>query len=137
MRKIEIPADVKELNRVIGFFDELLEEHGCPMKAQFSVELTVEEIFVNIASYAYEPGTNGTASISADVDPATMVMTAVFEDSGIFYDPLAKEDPDITVPASQRQIGGLGIFLVKKNMDDVKYEYKDGKNVLTISKKLL
>ena len=135
MRTLEIDAITENLDEVIGFIDSVLEENDCPMKIQLQIELTVEEVFINIASYAYAPQI-GTAKISVDVDGDKADVTMVFEDSGVPYDPLAKEDPDITLPASERGIGGLGIFLVKKNMNDVKYEYKDGKNVLTLTKSL-
>ena len=135
MRTLEIDAITENLDEVIGFIDGVLEENDCPMKIQLQIELTVEEVFINIASYAYAPQI-GTAKISVDVDGDKADVTMIFEDSGVPYDPLAKEDPDITLPASERGIGGLGIFLVKKNMNDVKYEYKDGKNVLTLTKSL-
>lgn len=135
MRTLEIDAITENLDEVIGFIDGVLEENDCPMKIQLQIELTVEEVFINIASYAYAPQI-GTAKISVDVDGDKADVIMVFEDSGVPYDPLAKEDPDITLPASERGIGGLGIFLVKKNMNDVKYEYKDGKNVLTLTKSL-
>ena len=133
MNKLKISAENENLDKVIEFVNGVLEGNDCPMKTQMQIELTVEEIFVNIASYAYAPNV-GDAEITADVSGDPKKLTVVFEDSGIPYDPLAKEDPDITLPASQRKIGGLGIFLVKKNMDDVKYKFKDGKNVLTIIK---
>lgn len=133
MKRLEIEAAVENLDKVISFTDECLESYGCSMKIQMQLELTVEEIFVNIASYAYAPG-KGSAVITSDFDSDTDTFSMVFEDSGIQYNPLAKEDPDVTLPASQRSIGGLGIFLVKKNMDNVEYEYKDGKNILTIYK---
>ena len=99
------------------------------------VQIAVEEIFVNLAHYAYG-SEQGTATIRVEVggDPLQVIIT--FIDQGVPYDPLKKEDPDISLSAEERQIGGLGIFMVKKSMDDVKYEYKDGKNILTISKKI-
>ena len=89
------------------------------------IDLAVEEIFVNIANYAYRP-----------VRENPLEVTLTFLDSGAPYDPLAKEDPDITLDVKDRQIGGLGIFLVKQTMDDVKYEYKNGRNILTLTKNL-
>lgn len=135
MRTLEIEARTENLDEVIGFIDGVLEEYGCPMKTQLQIELTVEEVFINIASYAYAPNI-GNAKISVEVNGETAAVTMIFEDSGIPYDPLAKEDPDVTLPVSERGIGGLGIFLVKKNMNDVKYEYRDGKNILTLTKSL-
>ena len=99
------------------------------------IELAIEEIFVNIASYAYPSG-SGDVTITADVSGVPKTLTVAFQDSGTPFDPLAKEDPDITLPIEQRRIGGLGIFLVKEYMDDVSYRYADGKNILTIKKVL-
>ena len=136
MKEFETAASVDALENVIAFIDEQLETADCPMKIQMQIEHAVEEIFVNIASYAYPDG-NGTAGVRIyfEGDPITAVIT--FTDSGIQYDPLAKEDPDVTLSAEERGIGGLGIFLTKKTMDDVSYEYRDGKNVLTMKKKLV
>ena len=99
------------------------------------IDVAVEEIFVNIASYAYTPG-KGNAAVKVEIlkDPLTAVIT--FIDSGVRYDPLSKEDPDITLGTEQRQIGGLGVFMTKKLMDEVSYEYRDGKNILTLKKRL-
>ena len=135
MKKLVVDALTDNLDEVIGFVSGMVEEYDCPFRLVTAIELTVEEIFVNIAHYAYAPGT-GKAEITADVGGDPLTLTVTFEDSGVPYDPLAKEDPDVTLPAAERQIGGLGIFLVKKNMDDVLYEYRNGKNVLTIIKKL-
>lgn len=133
MRTLEIAAKRENLEKVISFINDLLKENGCSVKEQRKIEVTVEEIFVNIASYAYAPGT-GNAVINAEVSGEPKTLTMIFEDGGARYDPVAKEDPDITLPISERKVGGLGIFLVKKNMDHVSYEYKDGKNVLTLKK---
>ena len=90
---------------------------------------------MNIAHYAYAPGTgSATIHFEARTDPKRAVIT--FTDSGIPYDPLSRPDPDVTLSAEERQIGGLGIFMVKKSMDDIWYEYRDGHNVLTIVKNL-
>lgn len=132
-KELDINASVDNLNAVTAFIDEQLEAADCPMKIQMQIELAVEEIFVNIANYAYAPGT-GDAVIKMRVagEPPTAEIT--FADSGMKYDPLAKEDPDVTLPAKDRRIGGLGIFLTKKTMDEVAYEYRDGKNIFTMKK---
>ena len=130
-----IEAKVDNLDNVIAFVDEQLEQYDCPMKVQMQVDVAVEEIFVNIASYAYKPDV-GDAIIRVNVTEEPLAVYLTFMDSGVPYDPLAKEDPDVTLSAEERQIGGLGIFMVKKSMDDVKYEYKDGQNILTIMKNL-
>ena len=130
-------ASVEALGAVTAFVDEQLERADCPMKAQMKIDLCVEELFVNIAHYAYPElpeGQYGEARISVEAPEGGGYAEITFTDSGIPYDPLAKIDPDVTLDAEQRQIGGLGIFLVKKNMDDVRYRYEDGKNILTIRK---
>ncbi|MBQ7614327.1 MAG: ATP-binding protein [Butyrivibrio sp.] len=134
MDKKEIMAKVENLPDVLAFIDEKLEMAGCSMKAQMQIDVAVEEIFVNIASYAYE-GKEGMAEIFFDIDSEKKVVIT-FVDGGVPYDPLKKADPDVTLSADERQIGGLGIFMVKKTMDDMIYEYKDEKNRLTLVKKL-
>ena len=132
MKQLKVKADTTELDNVLSFADAILEELGCSVKAQMQIDIAIEEIFVNIAHYAY-PEAEGEAVISVDSGEGPSV-TITFEDEGIPYDPLKNEDPDITLSADDRPIGGLGIFMVKKSMDEVSYEYKDGKNRLTIKK---
>ena len=133
MEELNLPALQENLGQVMDFVEEHLEQAGCPAKTLLQVSMAVEEIFINIASYAYDPKV-GPATIRVEVkeDPLCVIIT--FVDHGRPYDPLAREDPDVTLPAEQRQVGGLGIFLVKKTMDDIRYEYKDGSNILTITK---
>ncbi len=135
MEKITVEAKTEKLNDVLSFVDGILEEHDCPVKTQMQIDIAVEEIFVNIAHYAYDPG-EGSADIEAGVsgDPAEFVIS--FYDSGKPYNPLAREDPDITLGLEERQIGGLGIFMVKKYMDKLEYDYKNGQNIFTIHKTL-
>jgi len=135
MNELNISATVENLDTVIGFVEEHLEEYGCPMKTQMQVALAVEEIYVNIANYAYNPEV-GPATIQVEVHEEPLEVVITFVDNGKPYDPLAKEDPDITLSAEERDIGGLGIFLVKQTMDDVHYEYTEGRNILRISKRL-
>ena len=131
MNELTLEASVDNLNQVLSFIDEHLEAMGCSMKKQMQVDVAVEELFVNIAHYAYGPG-KGTAKIQVEQEDGTIVITLI--DSGIPYNPLAKEDPDVTLSAAERQIGGLGIFMAKKNLDDIQYRYEDGKNILTLRK---
>ena len=133
--ELEVEALKENLPGVQEFVEEKLEAAGCPMKAQMQILLAVEEIFVNIASYAYGPE-SGTATVRVEVHEDPVAVTVTFVDHGIPYDPMAKEDPDVTLSAEERKIGGLGIFMTKKIMDDVAYEYKDGKNILTLKKNL-
>ena len=135
MKELEIEAKLDNLNQVLAFVDGFLEENECSMKVQMQMDVAVEEIFVNIANYAYAPGV-GQARIRIEITGEPRMVQVTFIDSGVPYDPLAKPDPDVTLSAEERQIGGLGIFMVKKSMDEVEYEYKDGCNVFTIKKKL-
>lgn len=130
---LTVDATAENLQQVIDFVDGVLEENGASIKTQTQVDLAVEEIFVNIANYAYGDG-SGKAEIL--IENAGCEITIVLKDSGIPYNPLEKEDPDITLSAEERQIGGLGIFLTKKTMDSVSYEYADGFNILTMKKRL-
>ena len=135
MKELNIEAKRENLDEVLAFVNEQLETCGCPMDIKIQIDIAVEEIFVNIASYAYNPEI-GTAVIRVELqeDPLSVIMT--FMDHGMPYDPLAKEDPDVTLSADEREIGGLGIFMVKQSMDQVKYEYKNGQNILYVTKKL-
>ena len=135
MNKIKLDAILDNLDEVLAFVDGELEKVGCSMKVQMQIDVAVEEIFVNIASYAYGDKI-GSAEIITDYDEPSKSMSFTFIDQGTPYDPLAKEDPDVTLSAEERQIGGLGIYIVKKSMDDVKYEYKDNSNILTLVKKI-
>ena len=135
MQELIVEADRMNLPQVQAFIDEQLEEVGCPMPAQISIDIAVEELFVNIASYAYGNG-SGKAVVQVTVHEDPLSVEITFIDNGKQYDPLAKADPDTTLSAKERKKGGLGIFMVKKSMDNVSYEYKDGKNILTIKKNL-
>ncbi|MBP5225652.1 MAG: ATP-binding protein, partial [Lachnospiraceae bacterium] len=133
--ELVVEAVPENLDDVQDFVAAHLKDFECTAKAQMQIEVAVEEIFINIASYAYAPET-GPALVRVEVteDPVTVEIT--FIDKGVPYDPLAKEDPDVSLSAEDRGIGGLGIFMTKKSMDEVSYEYKDGRNILTLKKKL-
>jgi uncharacterized protein (TIGR02172 family) len=133
--ELEIDAEVGNLDEVQRFVDECLEKADCPPKPQMQIAVAVEEIFVNIASYAYAPD-KGKARVRVEVSEDPVTVTITFVDHGIPYDPLAREDPNVSASAADREIGGLGIFMTKKLMDDIVYEYKDGQNILTLKKKL-
>ena len=132
MRELTVDALVENLDRVLAFVDGQLEEADCPMRTQMQIDVAVEELFVNIAHYAYSQ--TGSATIRVELFDEPPAVEITFIDSGIPYDPLAKKDPDVTLSADERDIGGLGIFMVKKSMDDVFYKYEDGHNVLRIRK---
>ena len=135
MKELTIAATVENIETVTDFVNEQLEALDCPMKAQMQIDIAIDELFGNIAYYAYNPDV-GEATVRVEVteDPLAVVIT--FIDNGVPYDPLAKEDPDTTLSAEERKIGGLGIYMVKKSMDEIAYEYKDGQNILKIKKNL-
>ena len=135
MDKLDILAKTENLDTVIDFVNRHLEGTDCPMKIQMQIDIAVEEIFVNIANYAYG-SVEGSATVRVQTDAEKQMVDITFIDNGVPYDPFAKEDPDVTLSAAERQIGGLGIFMVKKSMDDVIYEYRDGHNILTLKKGL-
>ena len=135
MRELVTEARRESLPKVLAFIDEQLEAAGCPMLTQMSIDVAVEETFINIASYAYD-AQDGTAVVQVTIHEDPLCAEITFIDGGQPYDPLLREDPDITLPREKRKRGGLGIFMVKKTMDDVFYEYRDGKNILILRKTL-
>ena len=135
MRELNIAALNENLPEVLKFIGENLEAIGCNPAVSTRIEIAVEEIFSNIANYAYNPET-GSASVTVDVCEAPLMVRISFADQGKPYNPLEKENPDVKLKISERRRGGLGIFMTKKFMDHVRYEYKDGKNILTIEKEI-
>ena len=133
MREIRVQAVLDNLNTVIDFIDEVLERAECPLRTVMKINLSVEEIFVNIANYAYADH-KGDAVIRTKLMEDPRAVRITFIDYGIPYDPTALPDPDVTLSSEDRNIGGLGIFLVRKNMDSMNYEYRDGCNVLVVEK---
>ncbi len=161
-KELTIDADVQNLETVLDFVNTILEEQDCSPKVEIQLDVAVEEIYVNIANYAYS-GETGKAYITVEVGEAASllpdlispngnlfsnygdadtivnkltgnVFIITFKDSGMPYDPLEKPDPDVTLSAEERAIGGLGIFMVKKSMDLLQYEHKDGMNVFSLVK---
>lgn len=149
---LKILAVVDNLAAVLKEVDTQLNAEGCPLKTRMQIDIAVEELFVNIANYAYKPDT-GDADILIEIMDTCPIpeenregmsgkdlegkwVRVTLSDSGTPFDPLQKEDPDVTLSAQERRIGGLGIFMVKKSMDHMYYEYKDGKNHISICKKL-
>ena len=135
MRHITIPAEKKELDKAITPIISLLEDAEADFKLLNKIEVAIDEILTNIASYAYAPG-KGNIDIDYDLDEQTRELTIIIKDEGKAFDPLAKEDPDITLAENDRQIGGLGIFIVKNVMDETVYQRIDNKNVLTLKRKI-
>ena len=135
MKTMTLPAVLESIPPITEFVDAELDRLDCPMKAQMQLDIVIDELFSNIARYAYPDGP-GEATVSIDFAPETRTVSLVFADSGIPYNPLEKEDPDVTLPLEQRSIGGLGIFLVRKNVDDMRYTRQNGQNILTVLKRI-
>ncbi len=135
MKEINLVAKVDNLDDVLAFIDAELEAMDCPMKTQMQIDVAVEEIYVNIASYAYE-GKEGPSSIKIEKTADGSGVAITFTDEGIPYNPLEKEDPDVTLSAEEREIGGLGIYIVKKSMDATDYKRENNRNIFRIEKKL-
>ncbi len=130
---ITVPAKLEQLSIVTDFVNKELLLHNCPDKVQIQIILAVEDIFVNISNYAYQPN-DGDITVLIEIVDTPLRMIITFMDHGIPYNPLAKPDPDTTLSADEREIGGLGIFLVKKSMDAVEYRYENNQNIFTIMK---
>ena len=135
MKELTITATVENIGTVTDFVNEQLEALDCPMKAQMQIDIAIDELFGNIAHYAYHPEV-GNATVRVEVTEEPLAVIVTFIDKGMPYDPLRAAEPDITLSAEERNLGGLGIYMVKKSMDEITYEYKDGKNILSIKKKL-
>ena len=135
MKELTVEAKTANIEAVTDFVNEQLEALDCPMKAQMQIDIAIDELFGNIAHYAYNPEI-GQATVRIEVIEEPLAVTITFIDNGVPYDPLKKDDPDTTLSVEERDIGGLGIYMVKKSMDDITYEYKDGQNILSIKKNL-
>lgn len=133
MKEITVDATVENIGAVTDFVDKFLDEAGCPMKAKMQLDIAIDELFGNIAHYAYKEET-GRATVRVEMLEEPKAVCITFIDGGVPYDPLKKPDPDISLSAEEREIGGLGIFMVKKNMDDMQYDHCDGQNRLRIIK---
>lgn len=133
MEKFTIDAKLENLPSVTEFVIDALESRDCSMKVTMQMELVIEEIFVNVASYAYRDNI-GTVTVCRSFDEEPRAINLIFIDSGTPYNPLEHKDPDTSLSADEREIGGLGIFLVKKNVDEISYKYEDEQNILTIKK---
>lgn len=135
MKELTVEAKVENIDAVTDFVNAALEDYSCSMKAQTQIDVAIDELFGNIARYAYNPEV-GKATVQVEMEENTPVVTVTFRDQGMPYNPLNAQDPDVTLSAEEREIGGLGIYLVKKSMDEVLYEYQDGQNILRVRKKI-
>ncbi len=135
MDELTIEATVENIPTAADFVDKKLEQLDCPVKYQRQIDIAVDELLSNIVSYAYRPEI-GPATVRVEVQQDPIAVVVTFIDHGVPYDPLAADDPDITLPADERDPGGLGILLVKNSMDDISYTYENGQNILSIKKNL-
>ena len=135
MKELHVQATVENISLVTEFVDEQLEAINCLVKAQMQIDIAIDEIFGNIARYAYDPEVRP-AVVRVEVQEEPLAVILTFIDKGVPYDPLKRNDPDISLSADERDIGGLGIYLVKKSMDEIAYEYKDGQNILRVRKNI-
>ena len=129
------PAKTEALSDVLGFVEQMLDSFECPIKIQVALCVAIEEVFVNVAHYAYGEG-EGNMSLGIGFDEESRAITFRMTDKGIPFDPLKKPDPDISLSADEREIGGLGIFITKKTMDSLTYVYENNENILTMIKKI-
>lgn len=132
--EITVSAEVDSLPEITEFVEANLVKFGCNMKMITQVNIALDEIVSNIARYAYSPG-KGNVTVALEILKNPKAVSVTFIDNGKPYNPLEKNDPDVSLSADEREVGGLGIFMVKKSMDDMHYEYSDGKNIFTIVKK--
>ena len=135
MKELSLAATVENIAVVTDFVNEQLEALDCPMKVQMQIDIAIDELFGNIAHYAYSPDV-GEATVRVEMPEDLMSVVITFIDGGVPYDPLSAVDPDISLSAEDRAIGGLGIFMVKKSMDEITYRYENGRNILSIRKNL-
>jgi len=133
MKELKLKASIDNIAPVTDWVNEILEQSDCPVKIQLQIDVAIDEIVTNIASYAYG-AEGGDFSVQAEIRNEPRQLELRFIDSGIPFDPLQKADPDTSLSAEERQIGGLGIYLVKKTMDEVSYVYNDCHNILTVVK---
>ena len=142
MKKITVPAFIDRLQQVLAQIAGFLEQEGCPENERRLIEISAEELFTNIVSYAYGkyPGIsreNGQVQVEYGVNllpEGEKQADICFIDQGKPFNPFAREDPDLTLSLEERPVGGLGIYMVKQFMDDIGYEYKEGRNVTVIRK---
>ena len=136
MQEITVEATLEQIRPVTEFVNAKLEQLGCSDRIRIQVDVAIDEIFGNIARYAYNPEI-GPATVRVDVEEDPLCVIITFIDQGVPYDPLSHEFKDTThLSAKERPIGGLGLFMVKKTMDGIDYSYQNGRNILTIRKKI-
>ena len=130
---LKIPAELERMDEVLNFVGSLIDPYGPTPQARMQLRMAMEELYVNVAHYAY-PADGGWVEVRGSVEDGVATFRLI--DGGVPFNPLAKPDPDVTLPGEEREIGGLGIYMVKSTMDEVEYEYRDGCNQLTIRKRI-
>ena len=135
MKKLTLRACVDNLQKVRAFVGSFLEPVNCSAEDRYQLCLVVDELFTNIASYAYGPE-GGCATIQLEFDGVLRTVRVTMIDQGMPFNPLEREDPEIMESIDDRPIGGLGIFIMKQTMDSVSYDYADGQNIVSFSKRL-
>lgn len=134
MKELTVNADIVNIQPMTSFLEEYLKENGCPDSDILRIDIAVDEILSNICQYAYPNGEKGYMTMKLELIDEGEGVRMFFLDGGIPYDPLKKRDPDVSLSIENRPIGGLGIYIVKKTMDNVFYEYAEGRNCLTVEK---
>ena len=135
MSEIIVDATIENIDKITAYVDAQLEALQCPAKVQKQFDIAIDEIVGNISRYAYFPDV-GKVSVCVEIVQEPLSVILSFMDNGVSFDPLQTAEPNVNLSAEEREIGGLGIYIMKKSMDSISYEYKDGKNILTISKKI-
>ena len=135
MKELTLPARQTNIPAIIEFVNRELERMGCALKTKAQIDIAIDELYSNIAKYGFDDD-GGEVTVTMETEREPRVVSISFTDGGRPFNPLERTDPDITLSARDRKIGGLGIYMVKKSMDDVRYEYREGKNILTIRKVL-
>lgn len=135
MMKLRLKAEVENVDLLTEFVNEQLEGMDCPLKAMMQIDIALDELFGNVCNYAYGEQIGDVVVEVEELEEQNMVRISLI-DAGVPFDPLAKDDPDISLSLHERTVGGLGIFMVKRTMDELRYEYREGNNIVTITKSI-
>lgn len=133
MKELTLETTIENVDNVIEFINKELDSFACANKTKMEINVAVDEIFANIVNYAYKHG-GGKATIRVEEKENPKAVVITFIDQGIPFNPLERENPNVKLSAEERKIGGLGILIVKKSMDELEYQFKDGQNILKITK---
>ncbi len=134
MKECVLEAKIDNIYKLADFLEEQLSKLKVSMAEDMKINLVMEELFVNIANYAYAPKT-GICTIRAEVFPEENAIALTFIDRGIPFNPLKRKDPDVTLSAKERRVGGLGIYMAKREVDEIIYRREGGQNILWLKKR--